>query len=63
VENRTGLLVVRVWTESGLDGPELRARITQTVDVIAGAEVVTAAATPDDVCGAVKEWLEAYLAH
>jgi hypothetical protein len=63
VDNRTGVLVVRVWTESGPDGPGLRARITQTVDVTAGAEVVTAAATADDVCAAVKEWLEAYLAN
>jgi hypothetical protein len=40
----------------------MRARITQTLDVVAGAEVVSTAATSDDVCEAVKQWLEAYLA-
>jgi hypothetical protein len=41
----------------------LRARITQTVDLVAGPEVVSAAATTDDIYAAVKEWLEAYLAN
>jgi len=53
---------VRVWIEgeSPVDG--LRARITQTIDLLAGAEMIAAAATADDVYAAVREWLEAYLA-
>jgi hypothetical protein len=61
VRNRTGLLVVRVWIEGDSDDDGLRARITQTVDLVSGAEVVTVAATSDDVCAAVRAWLEAYL--
>lgn len=63
MSDRTGLLVVRVWLEGGpSDGDGLRARIIQTLDVAAGAEIVTAAATTDQVCATVREWLEAYLA-
>jgi hypothetical protein len=62
VRNRTGLLVVRVWIEGDSDDDVLRARITQTVDLLSGAEVITAAATSDDVYAAVRVWLEACLA-
>ncbi len=62
MHNRTGLLVVRVWIEGDSDDDGLRARITQTLDLFAGAEIVTAAATTDDVYAAVRGWLEAYLA-
>lgn len=62
MHNRTGVLVVRVWIEGDSDDDGLRARITQTVDLFAGAEIVTAAATTDDVYAAVRGWLEAYLA-
>jgi hypothetical protein len=61
VHNRTGLLVVRVWIEGDSDDDGLRARITQTVDLLSGAELISTAATSDDVCAAVRAWLEAYL--
>ena len=62
VQNRTGLLVVRVWTEGGDSvGDGLRARITQTADLFGGVQIVTAAGTTDDIYAAVREWLEAYL--
>lgn len=63
MRDRTGLLVVRVWVEAGpCDSVELRARITRTLDLTAGPELVTAAATTDQVYATVREWLEAYLA-
>ena len=62
VQNRTGLLIVRVWLEEDSGSDALRARITQTVDLLEGAEVVTAATTPDGVYATVRDWLEAYLA-
>jgi hypothetical protein len=62
VQNRTGLLIVRVWLEGDSGSDALRARITQTVDLLEGAAVVTAAATTDDVYATVRDWLEAYLA-
>jgi hypothetical protein len=61
VHNRTGLLVVRVWIEGDCDDDGLRARITQTVNLLSGAELISTAATSDDVCAAVRAWLEAYL--
>jgi hypothetical protein len=57
---RTGVLVVRAWTE-GQD-ESLRARITYTVDLDRGEQVTQAAATPREVEGAVRAWLEALLA-
>ena len=63
MSDRTGLLLVRVWLEGGpSDGDGVRARIIHTLDVTAGAETVTAAATTDQICSAVREWLEAYIA-
>jgi len=59
--NRAGLLVVRVWVEGDSAEGRLRARITQTVDLFE-PEVITTAATTDDVYAAVRGLLEAYLA-
>lgn len=62
MRDRTGLLIVRVWIEGDASDSGLRARITHTLDLATGAEVVTAAATPDQIQATVREWLEAYLA-
>ena len=62
MHNRTGLLVVRVWLEGKPDDGGLRARITHTLNVADGAEVVTAAAATEEIFNAVRDWLEAYLA-
>ncbi len=40
----------------------LRVRITQTLDVVIGENVVTTEATIDDVCAAVRAWLEKVVA-
>ena len=57
---RTGILVIRVWTEPGAPG-RLRARLTQTGDL---AEAATSLATASDVrgvCDAVEAWLRGFL--
>lgn len=58
---RTGVLVVRAWIEPAHENG-LRARIVQTLDVTRRQNVVSAAATPDEVYAAVRSWLEAFLA-
>ena len=52
---RTGVLVMRVWTEPGR--PELRARLIET-DGVDGGETTVAAAGIDAICDAVRAWLE-----
>jgi hypothetical protein len=54
---RTGVLVVRVWTEAG--APELRARLIETQGLDGGTETKVAAAGVDGICDAVRRWLEA----
>ena len=57
---RTGVLVVRVWTDGA--NRSLRARITSTLDVDGDAEVRQAAASAEQILTAVKEWIEAFVA-
>jgi hypothetical protein len=54
---RVGVAVVRVW----VDPEGLRARITRTLDVRDGEEVVTVAATSADVLKALEAWLEEFV--
>jgi hypothetical protein len=56
---RTGVLVVRIWTTED-DPPQIRARITRTVDVTAGEQVVSIAGTLEEVEDAVRSWLRAF---
>jgi hypothetical protein len=56
---RVGILVIRVWVEkNSVSG--LRARITRTVDIATHDEVVTAAATVDEICAEVRSWLHEF---
>lgn len=57
---RTGVLVIRAWIESGGENA-LRARITSTLDVAERGEVSTVASTPEAVTAAVAGWLRALL--
>ena len=57
---RTGILVIRVWTERDAPG-QLRARLTQAGDL---GEPATTVATAADVAGvrdAVEAWLREFL--
>lgn len=57
--DRVGVLIVRVWSEGPLSGG-LRARITRTLDLSTGEEVVTSASDPQTILVTVQEWLEAF---
>jgi hypothetical protein len=59
-ERRVGVIVIRVWLERRAT-PPLRARITHTTDLGARAEVVTAAASVDEICAQVRAWLHDFL--
>ena len=54
--DRTGLLIIRAWTEDGASEP-LRAQVRLSSDVSAGFERTLTLVRVDDVCAAVKEWL------
>jgi hypothetical protein len=56
---RTGVLVVRIWTTED-DPPQIRARITRTLDVTGGEQVVSIAGTVEEVEDAVRTWLRAF---
>lgn len=49
---------MRAWLEDASD-MALRARITQTLDIAAQDEVVIVTSSTQDVCDAVRAWLDA----
>lgn len=57
--DRTGVLVVRLWIEANHERG-LRARITQTLDAIAGEQSVAVAASADDIVAVVKRWVDEF---
>jgi hypothetical protein len=58
---RTAVLVIRAWLEEDGEKP-LRARITSTLDVSAPrATEASGAASEEDVLGAVRAWLRAFV--
>lgn len=58
---RTGVLVIRVWLEEGLEQDALRARITQTPDISSPTTTETAAASERELVAAVEKWLRAFV--
>jgi hypothetical protein len=58
--DHTGTLVIRVWLEDGRTSG-LRARITRTVGVRPRDEVVTTAASVDEISDDVRAWLDSFL--
>lgn len=58
VRERTGVLVVRAWIEG--DPPQLKARITQTIDVASREPAATTASTAEQIFAAVRRWLEEF---
>lgn len=56
---RIAVLVIRVWLEKN-SASGLRARITRTADVATHDEIVTAAATVDEILAVVRTWLDTF---
>ena len=54
------MLVVRLWLEKSHDIP-LRARISKTLDTDGGEESVGVAASADDICVIVKDWVDTFV--
>lgn len=52
--------MVRAWLEDPSE-MVLLARITQTLDITAHDEVVIVASRAEDVCDAVRAWLDAFV--
>jgi hypothetical protein len=60
-ENRTGVVLVRVWLEPGNGTPLLKARITARLDLNEQEERVTAGAGVDEICDRIRELLEEFV--
>jgi hypothetical protein len=57
---RTGLLIIRAWTEVGSEEP-LRAQVRVTQDIATGMESTRTLVQPDTVVELVVAWLEDFL--
>lgn len=59
--DRSGVLILRLWVETN-HSAGLRARITQMLDTSRTEQSVAVAASADDICAIVKDWVEAFAA-
>jgi hypothetical protein len=55
--DRTGVLILRLWIEAS-HKTALRARITQTLDSTATEQPVGVAASAENICAVVKQWVQ-----
>jgi hypothetical protein len=60
-DERSGVLVVRVWLE-GTSRGGLRARISGSASTGTADEPIAIAATPEAITAAVRGWLEGFMA-
>jgi hypothetical protein len=58
--DRIGVLVIRAWLEEGFVPGDIRARITQTLDVSAPSPVETVAGSEEEIVAIVVAWLRAF---
>ena len=58
--HRTGLLIIRAWTEVGSDEP-LRAQVRVTHDIANGMESTRTLVQADTVVDLVEAWLQDFL--
>ena len=54
--DRTGLLIIRAWTEEGSSEP-IRTQVRVSTDVSTGFERTLTLARAEAVCATVHEWL------
>ena len=57
--DRTGVLILRLWIEANHE-TGLRARITQSLDSTAAEQPLAVAASADDICAIVKQWVHEF---
>jgi hypothetical protein len=55
---RTGVVVIRAWIESG--APPLRARITAAYDLSTDEQTIAVAAGVEEIMAVVRVWLETF---
>jgi len=58
-DDRTGILIVRLWMEPRPDGG-LRARITHTLDSAAPDSISASAGDAEGIYALVRTWVEAF---
>jgi hypothetical protein len=58
--DRIGVLVIRAWLEDGVVPGDLRARVTQTLDVSAPSPVEAVAGSVEEIVAIVVAWLNAF---
>ena len=59
--DRSGVLILRLWIEAN-HAKGLRARITQMLDTARTEQSVAVAASANDICAIVKDWVDAFAA-
>jgi hypothetical protein len=57
---RTGIMVVRIWTEGSEE--HIHARLTGRLDLNASEELVSTAGTVDQIVAIVRRWGDAFVA-
>ncbi len=62
-DDRSGVLVIRLWLEDGFEERPLRARITRTVDAAAARSLETVVSSEEEILAVVESWLRGFAAH
>jgi hypothetical protein len=57
---RTAVLVIRAWLEEGLEDAEVRARITESLDITSRERTEKAIAGEEEILASVAEWLQSF---
>lgn len=58
---RTGIMVVRIWTEGSEE--HIHARLTGRLDLDVSEEVVSTAGSVDQIVAIVRRWGDAFVGH
>lgn len=59
-EERSAVLVVRLWRESGAEPNDVRGRITMAANADDVGATETAVASGEEVIGVVRNWLDEF---
>jgi hypothetical protein len=56
--DRTGVMVVRIWIEGS--GDSIRARLTETLDIVSSKESSRVVASEEEIIEGVRQWVRAF---